>query len=203
MKRTAVCHLLHRVILQIIFRCRLICSLQLCAFSGTVFLHSTVICIFCYPCIIELPSVNVFCRAGKRIYRNGKHNIFSCQIGTLIAVREFQVQILCLPCFHSNDTILKSIDEGTGSDHQIVGIAASAVKLLAINFANIGNIGGVAFLYGGIRIVHGDSCLCHNGRLYVIIRYLLYFLFQCELFVISKRYTLCRINFLIVRQHSF
>ena len=197
MKRTAVCHLLHRVILQIIFRCRLICSLQLCAFSGTVFLHSTVICIFCYPCIIELPSVNVFCRAGKRIYRNGKHNVFSCQIGTLIAVREFQVQILCLPCFHSNDTILKSIDEGTGSDHQIVGITASAVKLLAVNFSNIGNIGGVAFLYGGVRIVHGDSCLCHNGRLYVIIRYLLYFLFQCQLFVISKRYTLCRINFLI------
>ena len=52
-------------------------------------------------------------------------------------------------------------------------------------------------MYGGIRIVHGDSCLCHNGRLYVIIRYLLYFLFQCKLFVISKRYTLCRINFLI------
>lgn len=85
----------------------------------------------------------------------------------------------------------------TGSDHQIVGITASAVKLLAVNFSNIGNIGGVAFLYGGVRIVHGDSCLCHNGRLYVIIRYLLYFLFQCQLFVISKRYTLCRINFLI------
>ena len=74
-----------------------------------------------------------------------------------------------------DNAVLKSIDKLTGANGQVISLAGTSVKLLAVHFSHEIDVGNITFLYGTIRHLLG-ILLLYRGNIAVYI-FICHFLF--------------------------